>query len=328
MCFVNASLKFLGAIPELREFMVYSVPSEQVNHTIATAQEFARIYSSTKPKESALCLLHLVADRSRQRHLSSGQQEDADEFIHALLEVLNQELRENRGYQRVRALLQGQMGLQVKFKDNLPVGTCMICKKFRPRYQQEEFLSLMLTVPITEQVLTVQSLLNNYFKDSDQHWISCPKCCKCKPKCTDVGPCKQLAVTERTIKEAPTVILVQFLRFAGGVAEPKVQTLVRAEPTLRLLDFMDYELEATLDHIGASLVSGHYVSKVRDGKAGRWQMHNDTAVTTIRSEAVTSRDNYFLMYRRKDGEAAVDTATPSTSVGPAICETEHVRPNG
>ena len=327
MCFVNASLKFLSAVPELREFLVYSVPSEQVHDTIATVQEFARIYSSTKPQESALCLLHLVADRSGQRHLSSGRQEDADEFIRALLEVLGQELRENQGYQRVRALLRGQMSLQVKFKDSLPVGTCMKCKKFRPRYQEEEFLSLMLTVPITKQVLTVQNLLNNYLKDSEQNWISCPNCCRCKAKCTDVGPCKQWAVTQRTIKKAPTVVLVHLLRFAGGVNEPKVQTLVRAEPTVRLFDFMDYELEATLDHIGASLVSGHYVSKVRDGKAGGWQMHNDTAVTTIRSEAVTSRDNYFLMYRGKDGANAVATAMASTSVGPAIDKTEQVRPN-
>mgnify|MGYP002629293857 CR=1 FL=1 len=327
MCFVNATLKFLGAVPELREFLADTVPSEPVHHAIATAQELARIYRSTKPQESALRLQHLVANRSGQGHLSSGRQEDADEFIRALLDVLDRELRENQGYQRVRVLLHGQMSLQVKFKDSLPVGTCMKCKEFRPRHQQEEFLSLMLTVPITKQVLTVQSLLSNYLKDNDQHWISCPDCCRCETKCTDVGPCKQRAVTQRIVKKAPTVVLVHLLRFARGVAAPKVQTVVRAEPTVRLLDFMDYELEATLDHIGASLVSGHYVSKVRDGKGGGWQMHNDTAVTTIRPEAVTSRDNYFLMYRRKDRASAGDAATTSTSVGPAVDVTEQVRPD-
>ena len=119
----------------------------------------------------------------------------------------------------------------------------------------------------------MQSLLRDYLKDSDHHWISCPNCCQCKTKSTNVGPRKQRAVTQRIVKKAPTILLVHLLRFAHGIAAPKVQTLVRAEPTVRLLDFMDYKLEATLDHIGATLVSGHYVSKVRDGKGGGWQMH-------------------------------------------------------
>ena len=56
-------------------------------------------------------------------------------------------------------------------------------------------------------------------------------------------------------------------------------------------------------------------------------MHNDTAVTTIRPEAVTSRDSYFLMYRRKDRASVGDAATTPTSVEPAVDVTEQVRPD-
>ena len=79
------------------------------------------------------------------------------------------------------------------------------------------------------------------------------------------------------------------------------------------MGFIDYDLVATMDHQGSTIQSGHYISKVRDPD-GSWKLYDDTRVSTISHWGVVSKDNYFLMYRRKSSsntwEAPILELTP------------------
>ena len=306
LCFTNSSVQFIGAVPELKKFLMNTMAIEPRQEAFATAQELARIFRSHAPEESTAQLRQLVSQRSGI-DLASGRQEDVDEFLRALLSVLNEELADSDEYQKIRSTFWGKISFTTRFENTLPLGNCSRCSEYRPVSQEEEFLALMLTVPYSASPINLSTQLSAFFR-GNTFWRSCPECCKCTIPCHENGPCRQLARCQRSIRTAPNTLCIQLTRFAGGRNAPKVQTLVRADPDLQLLGFINYELVATLDHRGRTIQNGHYVSKVRDTE-GSWKLYNDTVVSTISDLGVVSSDNYFLMYRKKSGSNIGETST-------------------
>jgi ubiquitin C-terminal hydrolase len=70
---------------------------------------------------------------------------------------------------------------------------------------------------------------------------------------------------------------------------------------------MLYDLYGIVNHLGATLSSGHYISDCYNEENNSWYNFNDTTVTKIvcdDDEALKKRlcsgDNYVLFYKRKD----------------------------
>lgn len=310
-CFANSTVQYIGAVPELRNFLMTKVPIEPLQEAIATVQELARIFKSNAPEESTELFRQLVSQRSGM-DLASGRQEDVDEFLRASLSVINLELGDNNEYQDIRSTFWGKISFTTRFENTLPVGNCSKCPDYQPETREEDFFALMLTVPYSASPINLSTQLSAFFR-GNIFWRSCPDCCKCHPPCHEIGPCRQLARCQRSIITAPNTLCIQLTRFARGRDALKVQTVVEAPHNLQLMGFIDYNLVATMDHKGSTIQSGHYVSKVRDPD-GSWKLYDDTRVSTISHWGVVSKDNYFLMYRRESSantrEAPILELTP------------------
>ena len=310
-CFPNSTVQYIGAVPELRNFLMTKVSIEPLQEAFATVQELARIFKSNAPEESTELLRQLVSQRSGM-DLASGRQEDVDEFLRASLSVINVELADNIEYQEIRSTFWGKISFTTRFENTLPVGNCSKCPEYQPETREEDFFALMLTVPNSATPINLSTQLSAFFR-GNTFWRSCPDCCKCHPPCHEIGPCRQLARCQRSILTAPNTLCIQLTRFARGREALKVQTVVEAQHNLKLMGFIDYDLVATMDHKGSTIQSGHYVSKVRDPD-GSWKLYDDARVSTISHWRVVSKDNYFLMYRRKSSsntrEAPILELTP------------------
>ena len=102
-----------------------------------------------------------MALKSGMHFLSSGQQQDAEEFLRAILLVLESELKNYEGFDRVMGRIKGTQVEYKKFLDNLPSGKCMRCGTL-PSYVEEPFLALKVIVPICGNV-SLDNLLQKYF---------------------------------------------------------------------------------------------------------------------------------------------------------------------
>ena len=118
--------------------------------------------------------------------LSSGQQQDAEEFLRAILLVLESELKNYEGFDRVMDRIKGTQVEYKKFLDNLPSGKCKRCGTL-PSYVEEPFLALKVIVPICGNV-SLENLLQKYFAEQNNDLrMNCSTCCKCSPVCTHEG---------------------------------------------------------------------------------------------------------------------------------------------
>ena len=66
----------------------------------------------------------------------------------------------------------------------------------------------------------------------------------------------------------------------------------------------------TLDHRGTTITSGHYVSKILS-EEGQWLLCNDLSVVPISFEEVVCRDNYILLFKKKNKDSLFPDFIPS-----------------
>lgn len=166
-----------------------------------------------------------MALKSGMHFLSSGQQQDAEEFLRAILLVLESELKNYEGFDRVMDRIKGTQVEYKKFLDNLPSGKCMRCGTL-PSYVEEPFLALKVIVPICGNV-SLDNLLQKYFAEQNNDLrMNCSTCCKCSPVCTHEGFCNRPAVSQYQLTKTPYFLFIQLLRFTNCHQGMKKSTIV------------------------------------------------------------------------------------------------------
>jgi Ubiquitin carboxyl-terminal hydrolase len=213
------------------------------------------------------------------KSLTPYQQEDAHEFLRALLGTLvmhgqNKELS---------SLFDGLLESSV---------TCQTC--FRPSLTRDRYMDLSLDIAA---VNTLTEALQEFTCTEtllDDNCVFCRHCNKKRP-----------ATKELRLATAPSILVTHLKRFAYD----KTGRLMRLKKhigfptTLEIGDFMSkvnqarpppYDLVAVLVHQGVSCDSGHYLAYVKNG--GSWYKCNDAFIERVDLDTVLRQQAYILMY--------------------------------
>ena len=244
-------------------------------------------------------IYRLTAEKSDKMDLCSGEQQDAEEFFTALLDVLEKELKTMNNFKMALGQLKGRLKEQNKFISH-PSGKCVKCG-FLPSSVEHDFFTLKLVVPPCEKV-NLERLVDGYFLEEDSGLrMKCSTCCQCFPVCKQTGFCNRPAISQRILINAPEILVIQLLRFAHAIYRSKITAVVETKSTLRLKGCMDYELIGVLDHRGSTITSGHYVYTVKS-ESSQWLICNDLSVSSTPFEKIISGDNYLLVFKKKTAE--------------------------
>ena len=143
LCFTNSVVQLIHQT-EIKSFLITELPTTP-DSSISTAQELARLYKVEGKSDSARNLCKLTADNSNKHYLSSGEQQDAEEFLRALLDVLEKELVSYSNFTDILNRINGRLVEHKKFV-NTKSGKCNKCGNF-PSRVEENFPILQLIVP-------------------------------------------------------------------------------------------------------------------------------------------------------------------------------------
>ena len=225
------------------------------------------------------------------------QQEDAHEFLRALLSTLIM----NGHNKQLSSLFDGLLESAV---------TCRSCGRSsltRDRYMD---LSLDINDP---QIITLDDALDEYTKTEildEENKVFCSKCNR-----------KQSVTKGLRLATAPSILVCHLKRFAFNNYGQLVRLHKKIDFPLRLEieDFMSnlnkarpppYDLVGILVHQGQTCASGHYLSFVK--KNGEWFRCNDSCVTKVDEATVLNQQAYILMY--EVAEMRERTCTPKVKL--------------
>jgi hypothetical protein len=209
------------------------------------------------------------------------QQEDAHEFLRALLSTLVM----NGHNKQLSSLFDGLLESSV---------TCRCCGRAsltRDRYMD---LSLDINEP---DITSLSDALEEYTKTEvldEENSVFCQKCAK-----------KQSVTKGLRLATAPSILVCHLKRFAFDCYGRLVRLHKKINFPLRLeiADCMSnlnkarpppYDLMGILVHEGQTCASGHYLAFVK--KQGEWFRCNDSVVTKVDVETVLNQQAYILMY--------------------------------
>ena len=209
------------------------------------------------------------------------QQEDAHEFLRALLSTLAMNGR-NR---ELSSLFDGLLESSV---------TCHSCGS--RSLTRDRYMDLSLDIG-EDHIKTLHDALGEFTKTetlSGENKVHCAKC-----------NLKRTASKGLRLATAPSILVCHLKRFAfdktGGLV--RLSKKVKFPEELDMKDYMSnlnrarpppYELVAVLVHQGRSCEWGHYVAYVKNH--GQWYCCNDSTVTPVSFEKVLDQQAYILMY--------------------------------
>ena len=113
LCFTNFVVQLIHQT-DIKSFLVTELPTTP-DLSISTAQELARLYKVEGKSDSARNLCKLTADNSNKQYLNSGEQQDAEEFLRALLDVLEKELISYSSFSDILNRIKGRIVEHKKF---------------------------------------------------------------------------------------------------------------------------------------------------------------------------------------------------------------------
>ena len=213
--------------------------------------------------------------------LSPYQQEDAHEFMRALLSTLVM----NGQNRQLSSLFDGLLESSV---------TCQTCGRAsltRDRYMD-------LSVDINDGgIQTLDDALFEFTKDellTEDNAVFCQKCRQ-----------KRSVTKGLRLATAPSILVCHLKRFAFNDYGRLVRLHKRIEfpQKLEIGDYMSnlnkarpppYDLVGVLVHQGQTCASGHYLSFVK--KNGEWFKCNDSEITKVEESVVMNQQAYILMY--------------------------------
>ncbi|BFZ59662.1 ubiquitin-specific protease doa4 [Saitoella coloradoensis] len=265
---------------------------------------------------------------------ASGQQQDAQEFMQFFLDALHEDLNVASANKRLPDLTPEEEA----FREQLPVAVaaqyewnryrhrneslvtnlfqgqfcnrlrCHTCGHTSTTYNSFMYLSLPILVRKGNKISTLRDCLDGFVHEEvmagDDAW-NCPRCKK-----------PRKATKQMTIVRLPTILIIHFKRFiVKGRWTDKLNAPVQYP--MRDLDLSAYvpstdnvpnsdapppphvyNLYAVTNHFG-TLNSGHYTAYVLDKSKNRWNLFDDTKVTSCDESQVISPASYILFYVRQ-----------------------------
>lgn len=305
-CFLASVVQCLQHIPALNMYLkkqhACSKDSERSCIVCMMAELAEQCFSSVEPVEPKELANNLQAIAP---HLMRGRQEDAHEFLHSLLNRMQEDLIHNitpKPDQYVEMttpigqIFGGFLRSQI---------VCLGCNRASNSY--ESLLSISLEI---KSARSLKEALDSFVSPEDmgaEEWYSCDTC-----------KTKQKAVKSYSIDTPPRVLIIHLKRYNQEERyQSKLSHRVDFDELLNLEPYISrerareekvttYDLSSVLIHLGNHIGAGHYYSYVADpGKFSRyskksWHMMNDDAVTLTTSERVKDSEAYLLFYVRSD----------------------------
>lgn len=209
------------------------------------------------------------------------QQEDAHEFLRALLSTLVM----NGQNKQLSSLFDGLLESSV---------TCQTCG--RASLTRDRYMDLSLDINDVD-IATLDDALYEFTKTellTDDNAVFCQKCRK-----------KRTVNKGLRLATAPSILVCHLKRFAfneyGRLV--RLHKRIKFPQHLEIGDYMSnlnkarpppYELVGILVHQGQTCASGHYLAFVK--KHGEWFKCNDSEVTRVDESTVMMQQAYILMY--------------------------------
>ena len=213
--------------------------------------------------------------------LSPYQQEDAHEFMRALLSNLVM----NGHNRQLSSLFDGLLESSV---------TCQTCG--RASLTRDRYMDLSVDINDVD-IKTLDDALFEFTKDellTEDNAVFCQKCQQ-----------KRSVTKGLRLATAPSILVCHLKRFAFNDYGRLVRLHKRIDfpQQLEIGDYMSnlnkarpppYDLVGVLVHQGQTCASGHYLSFVK--KNGEWFKCNDSEVTKVDESTVMMQQAYILMY--------------------------------
>jgi len=226
------------------------------------------------------------------------QQEDAHEFLRALLSTLVM----NGQNKQLSSLFDGLLESAV---------TCLHCR--RPSLTRDRYMDLSLDI-CGGHVETLTDALEEFTKTETLSGDNKVYCAKCEMKCP--------ATKGLRLATAPSILACHLKRFAFDSYGRLIRLSKRVKFPLRLEigDYMSrvnkarpppYELVAVLVHQGQTCDSGHYLAYVKNG--GLWYKCNDSQVEVVDVATVLKQQAYILLYEVEEMRSKHGYSSPGGS---------------
>jgi ubiquitin C-terminal hydrolase len=213
------------------------------------------------------------------------QQEDAHEFLRALLSTLVM----NGQNKRLSSLFDGLLESSV---------SCQNCK--RPSLTRDRYMDLSLDIH-QSHIHTLTDALSDFTAEETLTGDNAVHCKHCRSK--------QTATKALRLATAPSILVCHLKRFAldpyGRLV--RVHKHVPFSERLEIGEFMSsvnksrpppYDLVSLLVHQGSSCDSGHYIAFTKH--AGEWYQCNDSVVEKVDVKTVLAQQAYLLLYEVAD----------------------------
>ncbi|KAK9916917.1 hypothetical protein WJX75_008782 [Coccomyxa subellipsoidea] len=313
-CFLNSVLQCLTHTPPLAEVLLNARPLGSASEWDAlrlTQQHVARALHnrsrviSPRPHANGL--------RRVCRSFRRGRQEDAHEYLVALLDAMHEAAlaglnpkppREVAETSLIYRIFAGQSRSQVK-----------CCECGYESNTMESFMDICLDI---SRAPSLTMALERYTKPEMLDREN-------KYKCPKQGRLVRARKTI-TIERAPNVLVFQLKRFEYSMYGSKIGKKVDFDTHLDMAPYMSnrragpqmYELFGVLVHAGHSVHSGHYFCFVR-APNGLWHRMDDVQVSQVSERVVLGQKAYILFYIKSpvNGRSASAPPPPRSDVAQA-----------
>ncbi|XP_027287819.1 ubiquitin carboxyl-terminal hydrolase 51 [Cricetulus griseus] len=328
-CFMNCIVQALTRIPLLKDFFLSdkhkcTMTSPSLCLVCEMSSLFQAMYSGNQSPHIPYKLLHLIWIHAE--HLAGYRQQDAHEFLIAILDVLHRHSRDDSIEQEgnpnscnciIDQIFTG--GLQSDL-------TCQVCHGVSTTIDPCWDISLDLPGSYTSERASgtvsrdgskaggpsLTDCLQWFTRPEDLGSSAKIKCSRCQSY--------QESTKQLTMKKLPIVACFHLKRFEHlGKQRRKINTFISFPLELDMTPFLastkesimkgqpladcvpsenKYSLFAVINHHG-TLESGHYTSFVRQQK-DQWFSCDDAIVTKATMEELLYSEGYLLFYHRQD----------------------------